>query len=216
MNLKQTLESVQMTAAAEVTRAEKALEAAQATLTASQRHHREVSECLALCDQLSRETNPKTPDSDVTASTKVDGRSKEARAARAAAQSTGGTVPKVRAKADKIPSITQAMTSVMGSLETMSKDDVYEALQAKGWLPNSDNPKGYILTILSSKMASDGEHLFTRVARGMYRLHQVEMVDLTETKEEAEAEDPPSNGASENTDAFLQENGMFEKTAFSA
>lgn len=65
------------------------------------------------------------------------------------------------------PTLKDAMKQVMGS-RTMNSQEVYDALKAKGWLPNSTEPKNYIGYSLSSMK----DH-FERVpdkGRGFYRV----------------------------------------------
>lgn len=62
------------------------------------------------------------------------------------------------------PVLKDAMEQVMGRHE-MSADEVILGLQAKGWLPNSGNPKQYISYMLSST-----KDVFEPVRRGIYRV----------------------------------------------
>ena len=56
---------------------------------------------------------------------------------------------------------------VMGS-EVMSTQEVYDALKAKGWLPNSTDPKGYVGYTLSAHK-KDFDRVLEK-GRGFYRL----------------------------------------------
>jgi hypothetical protein len=67
------------------------------------------------------------------------------------------------------PSLKDGIRQVMGS-KVMSTQEVYDALKAKGWLPNSNDPKGYVGYTLSADKKS-----FDRVpdkGRGFYRLKE--------------------------------------------
>lgn len=90
--------------------------------------------------------------------------------AKAKVKATAKPGPKSTAvKGDKtVPSLINAIQLVMGN-KTMNADAVYEALSAKGWLPNSNEPKGYIRYTLSSK-----KDIFLRIEgkRGFYHLDQ--------------------------------------------
>lgn len=75
---------------------------------------------------------------------------------------------------NKRPTIRDAMMKVMGT-KVMSRQQVFDLLKAKGWLPNSNDPLGYVGYLLSATKAKDGGHLFERVAekgRGFYRVKQ--------------------------------------------
>ena len=67
------------------------------------------------------------------------------------------------------PSLKDGIRQVMGS-KIMSTQEVYDALKAKGWLPNSNDPKGYVGYTLSADKKT-----FDRVpdkGRGFYRLKE--------------------------------------------
>lgn len=66
------------------------------------------------------------------------------------------------------PSLINAIQQVMGT-KTMNAEAVFANLEAKGWLPESNDPKGYVRYTLSSK-----KEIFLRVKdkRGFYHLDQ--------------------------------------------
>lgn len=206
MKLHQTLKNEQAQAKADVIRAKKALTqlveitqkavaAATQAVENADRHYREVSAALGLAAQTPApvKTAPKTaPKTQAKAAPvkKIDGRSKEARAAKAAASGSKPAIKKaapakkpVTKKASKAtvtarqvqgrrdvaegkrPSLRDAVIKVMGN-RVMSKDEVYEALKAKGWLPNSNQPLTYVGYTLSGTKLTDGKHLFERAAKG--------------------------------------------------
>lgn len=80
---------------------------------------------------------------------------------------------KPTAKADKKangrPSTKEAISRVLSN-RSMTIDEVYEALRAKSWLPNSSDPRGYVGYLLSTT-----KDRFERVkgSRGVYRAKTV-------------------------------------------
>lgn len=77
------------------------------------------------------------------------------------------------------PTFKDAIVKVMGN-KAMTRDQVHDALKEKGWLPNSNEPRGYVGYMLSASKvkvtdASGKEtetHLFDRVKRGVYKVRQ--------------------------------------------
>ena len=65
------------------------------------------------------------------------------------------------------PNLKDAMKQVMGN-KVMNSQQVYDDLKAKGWLPNSNDPKSYIGYSLSS-MKTDFERVADK-GRGFYRV----------------------------------------------
>jgi hypothetical protein len=108
------------------------------------------------------------------AKTKAEAKPKaETKAPQAEAKTKTGGEPKngkavhgnrKNAAEDRPSNLAASIAAVMGSHE-MTADKVYAALQAKGWLPNSKDPHGYIRYTLSSR-----KDLFARVEgkRGHY------------------------------------------------
>jgi hypothetical protein len=70
-------------------------------------------------------------------------------------------------KAGLRPPVKEAMLKVMGT-KSMKGKEIYKALEAKGWLPNSRDPKSYIFNMLS-----ECPELFERVSRGLYQVKGV-------------------------------------------
>lgn len=62
------------------------------------------------------------------------------------------------------PPVKEAMATVMGD-RAMRSPEIVAALEARGWLPNSENPQQYISFMLSSSI-----DVFERVERGVYRV----------------------------------------------
>jgi hypothetical protein len=62
------------------------------------------------------------------------------------------------------PTLKEAMAKVMGS-KVMSAGEIADGLEAKGWLPNSKDPRTYCLYTLS-----DNKDVFERVERGRYKV----------------------------------------------
>lgn len=67
----------------------------------------------------------------------------------------------------KRPAIKQACAQVLGN-ETLDTKEVVARLEQNGWMPNTNNPSGYINFVLSSA-AKKGD-TFERVGRGQYRV----------------------------------------------
>lgn len=74
--------------------------------------------------------------------------------------------PKPGAKRRDVPALVDAIQQVMGN-KTMNADMVYDALEQRGWLPVSNDPKGYVRYTLSKN-----KEIFLRVdgKRGFYHL----------------------------------------------
>jgi hypothetical protein len=108
------------------------------------------------------------------------GHKKPAKAAKksAKAQPKGGAQASARAAegrrqvAQKLrPPIKDLIAKVLGK-RVMNSQEVYEAIKAKGQLPNSGDPRGYIGYLLSASKDKAGDPLFERVptkGRGFYK-----------------------------------------------
>lgn len=110
--------------------------------------------------------------------TKLDGRTREARARKRRARTDdkaklrAKAVQEVRTKArrdvarGKRPRAWVAMARVMGT-KTMGAAPLVAALKKRGWLPASENPQQYISYLLSSN-----KDVFEKVRRGLYRVRK--------------------------------------------
>jgi len=63
------------------------------------------------------------------------------------------------------PTLKEGMARVMGS-KVMDAGEILEGLKAKGWTPNSKDPRTHCLYTLS-----DNKDVFERVERGRYKVH---------------------------------------------
>lgn len=80
------------------------------------------------------------------------------------------------------PPIKKAIAQVMGD-KVMHASEVFEALKAKNWLPNSSDPRTYIAFVLSSN-----KEIFARVperGRGYYQVDPDAFKESAEAKPEA-------------------------------
>jgi hypothetical protein len=152
-----------------------------------------------------------------------------------AAKAAGGKTPKKTAGKKSVnratqgrrdvaaghrPSLKDAMTQVAGNKD-VNASDIYEALKAKNWLPNSNDPRQYISYSLSSF-----KDRFERVeskGRGFYKVRAGAATNGTtgaakaakvETKEvEAEKTEPAvASSTQEDVDAVLQSAGVLPAT----
>lgn len=105
----------------------------------------------------------------------------------------------------KRPKIKDAMKTVMGSV-VMNATTVFEALKARDWLPNANNPRAYIAYLLSS-LRDDFDRVEGR--RGFYRVHGTvsESASATATKR------PVRTETIDDTDAVLQDAGVIPASA---
>lgn len=116
--------------------------------------------------------------------------------------------PKPGAKRDNsrrnIPSLIEAIQMVVGR-KTMNAEEVHTALKAKGWLPASSDPLGYIRYTLSKN-----KDIFLRVEgrRGHYFLDQNNPILASKTDRKngkPEAAEATSEAAVEATDNVVDE-----------
>ena len=94
------------------------------------------------------------------------------------------------------PPIKKAMIEVCGK-KTMNASEMYEALNAKGWLPDSNDPRAYISYLFSSLKDS-----FERVegkVRGYYRVR--DSVTAGDTKKSTKKTEPTTETTSAAPDA---------------
>lgn len=257
MNLHQTLKNDQARAKAEVLKAtaalkqvtalaQKAIDTANETVTIANLYYNGITRALELFKEAPQtkaavkaapvktpKPAAKTPKPAQDPVKKLDGRSKEARALKAAQGKTpaakkspaGRQAQGRRDVAEgKRPSLRDAVIKVMGN-RAMSKAEVFDALKAKGWLPNSDKPLTYIgYTLSSTKCREDDKHLFARVpekGRGFYRVRP-DLATLTAQTpkakpgpkakaakvEEVRMTPLPTNGASASADQVLRDAGL--------
>jgi hypothetical protein len=118
-----------------------------------------------------------------TKATKVKGNNRATQGRRAVAQGLR-------------PPIKKAMIEVMGK-KTMNASEMYEALKAKNWLPDSSDPRAYISYLFSSLKES-----FERVegkGRGYYRQRDVATTTAKTEKKAAKAETTTTTAATEVT-----------------
>lgn len=88
------------------------------------------------------------------------------------------------------PTLKDAMKTVMGK-NVMNSQEVYDALKAKGWLPNSNEPKNYIGYSLSS-MKTDFERVPDK-GRGFYRAKSAASANGATKAETTKADAPASD-----------------------
>jgi hypothetical protein len=103
---------------------------------------------------------------------------------------------------NKRPKLKDAITRILKD-STMNASMIYEKLHAKGWLPNSNEPRVYIAQFLSAN-----KDVFERVpakGRGFYRAAAVK-ANPTTTKTETVAH--PAAPSVSDTDATLAEAGI--------
>ena len=146
---------------------------------------------------------PKAPKAEkAEAAPKVDGRSKAARATKAAAKSGKGeadsasdaSTPSPKKSAGAKPRAIDAVEMVIGT-GTMNAAEVLKALEEKGWLPDSTDPKTYVSFILSQnkpKFERDPSK-----GRGYYRI-RVEAGETTPTPPPTPLEAPKATNGSSN------------------
>ena len=110
------------------------------------------------------------------------------------------------------PSLKDSMTQVMGS-KVMNASDVYEGLKAKGWLPNSNDPRQYISYSLSSF-----KDRFERIEgkRGYYRVKAGASVNGNAGPAKAAKAEPETSAPTtteSDVDAVLQDAGVLPTAA---
>jgi uncharacterized protein YnzC (UPF0291/DUF896 family) len=94
----------------------------------------------------------------------------------------------------KRPTIKQACAQVLGN-ETLDTKEVVARLEKNGWMPNTNNPAGYINFVLSSA-AKKGD-TFERVDRGQYRVKGASKKDKVAL-----------NGHGESVDDVIRNSGL--------
>jgi hypothetical protein len=94
----------------------------------------------------------------------------------------------------KRPAIKQACAQVLGN-ETLDTKEVVARLEQNGWMPNTNNPSGYINFVLSSA-AKKGD-TFERVGRGQYRVKGASKKDKATL-----------NGHGESADDVIRNSGL--------
>jgi len=99
------------------------------------------------------------------------------------------------------PKLKDAITQILRK-DTMNASMIYEKLNAKGWLPNSSEPRVYIAQFLSA--TKDAFEKVPSKGRGFYRAIAAKATPVEKTDEAV----VPTTSTSSDTDATLADAGI--------